>query len=97
MSATGSTLGCRISASVSAFEQGASGWSPVPLVRAVEADPEPAPVAARPATPRRVRHAKLGVGTVVSESGVDQERSFTIAFDEAGTKVLRARFVTSIE
>lgn len=84
-------------AEVRAFEQGASGWSPVPLVRAVEADPEPAPVAARPATPRRVRHAKFGVGTVVSESGVDQERSFTIAFDEAGTKVLRARFVTSIE
>lgn len=84
-------------ADVRAFERAAGGWSAISLVRAVEAEPEPAPVAARPATPRRVRHAKFGLGTVVSESGASEERSFTIAFDDDGTKVLRARFVTPIE
>jgi len=51
---------------------------------------------AAPADGRRVRHAKFGEGTVLSEDRGGAEPKLTVAFDSAGTKTLLARFLTDV-
>ena len=52
--------------------------------------PRASSIAASAQVQRRVRHTKFGLGTVTLENA---DGTLTIAFDEAGEKVLLARFV----
>jgi len=57
-------------------------------------DPQPDEA---PRGPRRVRHAKFGLGTVVREDPDGKELKLEIEFDGVGRKLLLARFVEDAE
>lgn len=56
----------------------------------------PKPTGAAVAAPTRVRHAKLGDGTVVSATGTGPDRKYVIDFAD-GRKTIMARFVEPID